>query len=219
MRAHAYNSTANNWMAPLPGQASSAYQVVVPAAGGNTHWAISSLAAPLPVEWLSINAYRADSHVQIEWATASEKDCDYYTVFRSGASGVFEPIGTVKAAGNSSDELQYFFKDLNPVSGSAYYKIKQTDFNGDFSWSDMVFVNDKISLTEMQAWINESSDVLMVRLPEAGGVLTVMDALGRTLLTKAVMESLVEVPVHKAGQILFLKYEILNKMEVVKVRY
>jgi hypothetical protein len=132
---------------------------------------------------------------------------------------MFEPIGTVKAAGNSSDELQYFFKDLNPVSGSAYYKIKQTDFNGDFSWSDMVFVNDKISLTEMQAWINESSDVLMVRLPEAGGVLTVMDALGRTLLTKAVMESLVEVPVHKAGQILFLKYEILNKMEVVKVRY
>jgi hypothetical protein len=217
MRAHAYNSTANNWMAPLPGQSASAYQVIVPGAGGNTHWAISSLAAPLPVEWLSVNAYRADSHVQIEWATASEKDCDYYTVFRSGASGVFEPIGTVKAAGNSSDELQYFFKDLNPVSGSVYYKIKQTDFNGDYSWSDMVYVTDKVSLTGMQAWINESSDVLMVRLPEAGGVLNIVDALGRTILTKEVTENLFEMPVSVANQMLFVKYELLNRVEVVKV--
>ena len=44
--------------------------------------------------------------------------------------GVFEPVGTVAGAGNSNTALHYQLTDDEPLPGTSYYRLKQTDFDG-----------------------------------------------------------------------------------------
>ncbi len=130
IRGYAYNSTTNTWMAALPGQSASAYQVIVPSAGGNTHWALASLNSPLPVSWLFFEAKNLDKTVKLMWATLEEKDNSHFVVERSRDFADVQQLGTVPGKGNSSTVTNYHFVDENPFPGINYYRLRQTDING-----------------------------------------------------------------------------------------
>lgn len=91
--------------------------------------------APLPVEWLNVSAECVQGDVNIQWSTASEQNSDYFTVERSWNGTNYFPLSTVQAAGNSSVIKQYSLLDKDAYPGIAYYRIKETDFNGSFSYS------------------------------------------------------------------------------------
>jgi hypothetical protein len=106
------------------------------------HVRVYNIAAlALPIELLSFNAIGEGEHVKIYWSTANEINNDYFTIFRSKDGLIFEQIGTAQAAGNSSVVLNYVFYDEHPFEGSSYYKLKQTDFNGKYTYSDIKHVN------------------------------------------------------------------------------
>jgi hypothetical protein len=93
---------------------------------------------PLPIELLSFNAQVCNSkEVCLDWTTASEINNDYFTLERSMDGIHFEPIGIVDGAGNSSALLDYRFTDQQPLSGTSYYRLKQTDFNGEYTYSEI----------------------------------------------------------------------------------
>lgn len=96
----------------------------------------------LPVKWLSFNAVAGDGDVELQWATASEQFNDYFEVQRSSDGISFTEIGSVYSkatnAGNSSKELHYDFTDGQPLDGTSYYRLKQTDINGDFEYSETI---------------------------------------------------------------------------------
>lgn len=96
---------------------------------------------PLPIELLSFRAEKNNSSVDLFWTTASETNNDYFTVERSLDGIHFETVGTVQGAGFSNVTLNYFLKDLSPYSGVSYYRLKQTDFDGNFKYSELVNVN------------------------------------------------------------------------------
>jgi Secretion system C-terminal sorting domain len=97
-------------------------------------------ATALPVEWLSFTAYR-DEYVRqtdIEWATATESNNQYFDVERTIDGINWTVITRVNGAGTSSQPHNYSAVDPNPENGINYYRIKQVDFNGQFSYSTIV---------------------------------------------------------------------------------
>ncbi len=97
--------------------------------------------------------------VQVEWSTFSEKDNDFFTVERSADGKNFEVLTTVEGAGSSNKKLSYSYEDKKPLTGYNYYRLKQTDFNGDFEYFKIVGVNNshgqEASLSAKDIHIND----------------------------------------------------------------
>lgn len=105
-------------------------------AGSNCHFYVSGTnIVPLPIELVQFNAVLLNKGVDLTWTTASEKNNNYFTVERSADGVNFGAIGTVKGAGNSQNELNYYLKDNSPLDGISYYRLKQTDFDGKETYS------------------------------------------------------------------------------------
>ncbi len=104
---------------------------------GTKNWIVS----PLPIELLSFNAIAKDRKVEITWTTASEINNDFYTIERTKDGLSFETVSTIDGAGNSTTLIDYFDTDYSPYEGISYYRLKQTDFNGTFSYSNLIPVN------------------------------------------------------------------------------
>jgi len=85
----------------------------------------------LPVELTNFSASHYESSVLLEWATASEKNNDFFEILRSANGLTYEIIGQIDGGGNSSQLLVYEFVDENPLLGTSYYKLRQTDFDGE----------------------------------------------------------------------------------------
>jgi hypothetical protein len=97
--------------------------------------------AILPIELMTFNARCADNNVDISWSTATETNNDYYTVERSKDGETWENVTIVKGAGNSNSPLYYNIKDDAPAFAVSYYRLKQTDFNGNSKTFDPVAVS------------------------------------------------------------------------------
>lgn len=90
----------------------------------------------------------------ISWKTSLEENNDYFIVERTYDGISFENVTQIKGQGNSSEESKYEFYDSNLdfSKNHVYYRIKQVDFNGQSTYSDMKFVqldnkNKKLSKT------------------------------------------------------------------------
>ncbi len=95
---------------------------------------------PLPIELLYFNANLNKDKVDLDWATANEKNNDYFTVEKSIDAINFKEVLTKKALGNSNTKINYSSSDLQPFTGTSYYRLKQTDFDKSFSYSNIVSV-------------------------------------------------------------------------------
>lgn len=84
----------------------------------------------LPIELLSFTGQQEYNCNLLTWITASEYNNDYFTLERSYDAVYFQELIKLKGAGNSSTLLSYSFKDTDPNNGINYYRLTQTDFNG-----------------------------------------------------------------------------------------
>ena len=96
----------------------------------------------LPVEFLYVKASASFDNLIIKWATASETNNDFFTVERSKDGINFEEVASVNGAGNSEEVNTYEIEDNNAFSGKSYYRVKQTDFDGKFDYSNVVAVEN-----------------------------------------------------------------------------
>lgn len=95
----------------------------------------------LPIELISFDAKYDKGKVISSWVTATETNNDYFTLERSQDGANFKTAAIVKGAGNSSMRLSYSSIDTVPFSDISYYRLKQTDFDGKYSYSQIVGVN------------------------------------------------------------------------------
>ncbi|MBL3655034.1 T9SS type A sorting domain-containing protein [Fulvivirga sediminis] len=86
--------------------------------------------APLPISLLSFNYELVDQNVSLEWKTASEENNDYFTLQRSSDGKVFENIAKIAGNGTTNEEQSYSYLDANPIYGTSYYRLLQTDYDG-----------------------------------------------------------------------------------------
>jgi hypothetical protein len=198
MWASAYSTTTNAWQPLTIGQTSFPYQVNVPLATRNMHWALAAGTSYLPLEWGEVSASPSGKDVNVKWTTLSEKNTDFFTVYKFNGSSNLVEVGTVTAAGNSNEIINYSLLDENAARTSAYYKVKETDFNGDEFWSDVVFYNAKNKTQELNAWFNTGNSSLELLIPSAtSGIISIFDVSGRLLFElNTTHESQLSLPLH-----------------------
>lgn len=99
----------------------------------------------LPIELLSFKAEAVnDAVVELTWITAKEVNNDYFTIERSTDGVSFETILRVDGSGNTTENKTYRAVDAQPVKGTAYYRLRQTDFNGQSESFNTVAVNFQV---------------------------------------------------------------------------
>lgn len=104
-------------------------------------WTLIDKAHPLPVEFLRESAECNHKEMMIKWSTASEQNSDFFNVERSLDGANFSMIAKVTAAGASSTIKNYYALDVDPYSGTSYYRIRETDFNGNYMFSNLITVH------------------------------------------------------------------------------
>jgi len=100
---------------------------------------------PLPIELVFFNAKPSGTSVICTWQTATESNNDYFTVERSLDGTYFSTVGTVDGAGNSTTSLNYSFEDKEVSPTLLYYRLRQTDLDGRYTFSKIQSVTFKQS--------------------------------------------------------------------------
>jgi hypothetical protein len=93
---------------------------------------------PCSIGLTSFSAKICTQNACLEWTTYSEINNDYFTVEKSIDGISFVPVSYVDGAGNSLIVNQYSIIDTQLFEGTIYYRLKQTDFNGSFTYSKLV---------------------------------------------------------------------------------
>ena len=94
-----------------------------------------TLLSALPIELLNFEAENQETKVALTWATASEKNTNYFNVERSTDALTWEKISQIKAAENSTKTLYYETDDNEPLYGVSYYRLKIIDLDNSFYYS------------------------------------------------------------------------------------
>jgi hypothetical protein len=90
-----------------------------------------------PVELVQFDVRRSQNSVFLNWSTASEKNNAFFTIERSANGIDFNVLSTVTGNGNSASILKYTYEDISPLVGKSFYRLKQTDIDGKFIYSDI----------------------------------------------------------------------------------
>lgn len=113
-------------------------------AGANCTYGISaSNTVVLPIELMNFIVTKNVNYIALNWTTAMEKNNDYFTIEKTTDGKVFETVEVVDAVGNSNSTKNYFSYDKKPYTGISYYRLKQTDYDGKFTYSEMRAVEFK----------------------------------------------------------------------------
>lgn len=145
--------------------------------------ASAGTANPLPVELIAFDAICEDGNVNMNWSTASEHNNAYFTIERSLDAVNWENMVSSDGAGNSTQLLQYNWMDAEPIRAPRYYQLKQTDFDGAFTYSEMVYVKDcSIADNSLTILPNPASEYVQLSLSN-GKIMSfqVMDSRGQVV--------------------------------------
>lgn len=120
----------------------------------------------LPIELVSFVAESREKDVELRWTTATEINNDFFTVERSRDGLHFEAVAQTAGAGNTTTLQHYKAYDLAPLNGTSFYRLRQTDFDGRSTTSDVVTVYRKGN-TDFSVYPNpiDADDDVMIRLP------------------------------------------------------
>jgi hypothetical protein len=95
---------------------------------------------PLPIGLKSFTARFSSGAVLLDWLTESELNNDFFTVQKTKEGEIFQNVINVKGFGTTALSHSYSAIDYTPQSGTSYYRLKQTDFDGKVSFSKLVAV-------------------------------------------------------------------------------
>lgn len=114
------------------------YYIAVDGYAGNMcTWNFAGTNITLPIELTKFTTKQVGEKVKLDWVTASELNNDFFTVEKSKDAIQFETVSVEDGAGNSTQTLTYSSFDNNPYTGLSYYRLKQTDYDGHFFYSEM----------------------------------------------------------------------------------
>jgi len=91
----------------------------------------------LPVDLTNFTATKNINSVDLTWKTESETNNDYFTIERSSNGIDWKKINRTEGAGNSSHPINYLHTDYSPLTNISYYRLKQTDFDGGYNYSEI----------------------------------------------------------------------------------
>ncbi len=137
----------------------------------------------LPVELLDFTGYANGAVNDLKWTTATEINNSHFEIESSKDGLNFRNIGTVEGNGNSSIEIEYDFTDERPHLVT-YYRLKQVDFDGTFSYSDVIKIVRKTTSIAIEnvfpSPTRGNTTVQFIGARDAEVTISVIDVVGRT---------------------------------------
>lgn len=177
----------------------------------------------LPIELISFDAIANQNQVDLSWATASEKNNDFFTIERTADGISYEEVAKIQGQGNSSTKTHYVYTDVKPLSGVSYYRLKQTDFNGESEVFEVKSVFIPKRTMDSEVFPNPTvfnRTTVFIDQSDAIVTLNVRNVLGQILYSKEVdsKSNVVyeEIELTESGKIFFVE---LVKNKVVIARY
>lgn len=164
------------------------------AAQGNRFQLIIIDPSALPVSFLSVNAKATNMDATISWSTASEENNELFVVERSFDNKNFEEVGSLKGAGNSNQVNNYALVNEGAISAATlsgantiYYRVKQVDFSGNFTYSEVVKLSleSKMIETSLSIYPNPANlnGVITINGTSPFETITISDISGTTVKT------------------------------------
>lgn len=152
---------------------------------------------PLPVKLIIFTAKAKDKNiVNLDWKTSSEINNHHFDVERSADGKTFEKVGEVRGAGNTNRVTSYVFSDkLAGTKPVFFYRLKQVDNNGDFTYSDVISVRFEAS-GNLVLYPNPSNGILYVNGLQQEAV--VSDLLGNEVM-KISADGMIDISELKQG--------------------
>lgn len=151
---------------------------------------------PLPIELTSIEAVTMAKSIMVKWTTASEEANDFMAVERSVDGNNFAEIGRVDGAGFSQLTQDYELEDQAPVVGTNYYRLRQVDYDGSVTYSEVVaadfagnLAGGERPLKVYPTVVGEGQPLLVDRRAATGtqaSIFRVVDGNGRILNTVSI---------------------------------
>ncbi len=138
----------------------------------------------IPVEMTYFTGKAQDRGNLLEWETAAEIENDKFELQSSFDGGQnFRTIAVIDGAGNSINPIQYEFLDEN-YGKSTYYRLKQVDFDGTFTYSEIINIKRVKGFDLISAFPNPTrGEVSVVLNSEVSSDvnITVTDVLGKVV--------------------------------------
>jgi len=120
----------------------------------------------LPVSLIEFKGSRTSMGNLLSWETLSETNNEYFEVERSADGINFSPIKRLAGSGTSTIKINYNYLDTNPLNGINYYRLKQVDINGTFSYSkETVAIDNLLQMEGLKLYPNPGSGIANVQLP------------------------------------------------------
>jgi hypothetical protein len=120
--------------------------------------------SPLPIELLFFDAKLVeDNIVELQWSTSSETNNDFFNIEKSRDGNQWELLEKINGAGHSNHKIDYLTFDDNPFTGLSYYRLKQTDFNGDYEYSEIRSVSTNGVLEEIEIYPNPTEEKVTIK--------------------------------------------------------
>lgn len=145
------------------------YFITIPVSSFSTFYIHSygNEPAVLPIELVYFDAVCEKGKIRIEWQTASENNNHHFEIERSENAIDFETIVTIPTQNGNVNYLQnYTAFDNSPNTSINYYRLKQVDNNGQYSYSNLTLVDchESTSSTMVRLYPNPAEDKLFIRL-------------------------------------------------------
>ncbi len=117
-----------------------------------------TITGTVPVKWIDFTGIKVRNNVvKLNW-TVNEIDNHHYVVERSIDGDKFSSIGEVEASTLPGNEHSYSFLDNSPFASKNYYRIKQVDKNGSYSYSKIISVTIDEPLGSWVVYPNPTTD-------------------------------------------------------------
>ncbi len=120
-------------------------------------------AAPLPIELSYFEVFKQVNVIRLEWETSSEVNNDYFTIEKSYNASEWVAIDEINGKGNSTVTNQYYSYDYDITPNkTTYYRLKQTDFNGDFTYSEIQVIKSNGIKQPISIFPNPAAEQLRI---------------------------------------------------------
>lgn len=119
-------------------------------AGGWVVGTYNASVTTLPIELVSFIGKINGKNNELNWETATEINNDFFTIEKTNDGTTFEIVGIQNGAGNSTSYLNYSLMDYDVRNSINYYRLKQTDFDGKFTFSELISIDNRTNKIEKE---------------------------------------------------------------------
>lgn len=186
--------------------------------GANYKMSFTIQAAPMPVTFGDVNVIRAGKNHLIRWSTYQEVNNSHFEILASANGKDYSLVGNVTSNGDSRVLRNYEYLQSENTGYYRYYKIRQVDFDGKFSYSPVAHVSPEALKTgDFTIYPNPAADFIHVHSPEEG-TMELIDITGNILKQISIVRGENLISLHDISYSGMLYARLKNEYSVMSVQ-